>query len=152
MWFDPEPYPILWAITSSALLAELGHPTLVYTQDYDSRLSQFVTSRLTIVRNRLDIRAVGASCKLAILNGNAGTSTELLLAGVPQLLLPLTLEQEVYSRRVADLGAGVMADGGQPTQVAARLFRMLQGSRYADGAQAFRARHSGFNSQDSISR
>ena len=133
-----------------SLLAELGHPTLVYTQDRDPRLGQIGAQNVLVVHDRIDIQRIAADCQVAIHNGNAGTLAHFLLSGVPQLLLPLLLEQEVNSRRVVDLGAGAMADPGQPGQVAARLFRLLQDGRYADAAEAFQDRHTNFNPQESV--
>lgn len=135
-----------------ALLAELGHPTLLHTQDHDPRLRQAGAPNIRMIHDRIDIQKVAANCQIAIHNGNAGTLTHFLLSGVPQLLLPLLLEQEVNSRRVVDFGAGVMADPSLPAQVAARLFRLLQDGRYTKAAEAFETRYAHFDSQVSALR
>lgn len=46
------------------------------------------------------------SCDLAVTHGG-GTSTVLLQAGKPVLLLPRYVEQEVLARRAQDLGVGI---------------------------------------------
>jgi hypothetical protein len=56
----------------------------------------------------------------------------------------------VYSRRVVELGAGLMADCNLPSQVAGRLFRLLSSKCFLDGAQAFKAQHAQFRSEASI--
>ena len=50
-----------------------------------------------------------------VAHGGAGTTLAALTAGVPLVLLPLSADQPINARRVAELGAGLALDGGAPT-------------------------------------
>ncbi len=45
-------------------------------------------------------------CRLAVHHGGSGTTAACLLAGVPQLVLPVLFDQPLWARRVESLGAG----------------------------------------------
>ena len=47
-----------------------------------------------------------------VAHGGAGTTLAALTAGVPLVLLPLSADQPINARRVAELGAGLALDGG----------------------------------------
>ena len=47
-----------------------------------------------------------------VAHGGAGTTLAALAAGVPLVLLPLSADQPINARRVAELGAGLALDGG----------------------------------------
>lgn len=139
-------------IHMSALLSsvrEIGPPALVYIPEGDPAwLARFKSPQLRLTTTPVDIREVARTCKAAILNGNAGTATELLLAGIPQLHLPLYLEQEVFSRRVVDLGAGLVASANRPEQFAVRLSKLLNESdRFREAAGRFAAKYLEFETE-----
>ena len=46
-----------------------------------------------------------------VAHGGAGTTLAALAAGVPLVLLPLSADQPINARRVAELGAGLALDG-----------------------------------------
>lgn len=134
-----------------AALRDVGLPSLVYMAAADSpRLRRYETPHLRLTSEPVDIRSVAAACDVAILNGNAGTSTELLLAGVPQLNVPLFLEQTVFSKLVAAQGAGLVANPRRPEQFGPRLRMILDGDAYRGAARRFAQRHAGFRAQASI--
>jgi UDP:flavonoid glycosyltransferase YjiC (YdhE family) len=136
-----------------AAIREVNVPSLVYIPDGNAAwLRRFESSRLRFTSVPLDMHEVGRGCDLAILNGNAGTATELLLRGVPQLHLPLYLEQEVFSRRVVDLGAGRLAAPNRPELFAVQLATMIhQLDHYRERAQQFAARYAQFDAAASVS-
>ena len=70
-----------------------GYPTIVYGDEIDPRLRERLsggTMRFEV--EPLDMAEVGKTCDLAILNGNAGTTVALLLAGRPSLHVSIYLE------------------------------------------------------------
>jgi UDP:flavonoid glycosyltransferase YjiC (YdhE family) len=125
------------------LLSELPARTIAYVPD--ERLNSHAAPSLRICTSPVDLDALAQDCQVAILNGTAGAGTQLLLAGVPLLLIPLFLEQVAFSRRVVAMGAGLMADPSRPEQIAARLLALLQDARFRDGARRFAARYVGFD-------
>jgi UDP:flavonoid glycosyltransferase YjiC (YdhE family) len=134
-----------------ALLRETGLPTLLYVPGTDPTWRQkFETPRLRFASEPVNILKAASQCDLAILNGTAGSMTAMLLAGVPQLNIPFYLEQIVGSRRVADLGAGLVANPRRPEQIAARLMLLLRSDRYRQCAKAFSQKYADFNPQQAI--
>jgi UDP:flavonoid glycosyltransferase YjiC (YdhE family) len=134
------------------VLREVHLPSLVYVPDGDPAwLAQFQSPLLRFTTAPVDIRQVARHCDLAILNGNAGTATDLLLNGVPQLHVPLYLEQEVFSRRVVDLGAALLAAPNRPEQFAVRLTTMIHGlDQFGEAAAKFAAKYAAFDAERSI--
>ena len=58
-------------------------------------------------------------------HGGFGTTLGALLAGVPQVVVPLFADQPYNARRIADLGAGLAADAEDPAGVRAAVARLL---------------------------
>jgi UDP:flavonoid glycosyltransferase YjiC (YdhE family) len=58
-------------------------------------------------------------------HGGFGTTLGTLLAGVPQVVVPLFADQPHNARRVAALGAGLAADAQDPAGVRAAVARLL---------------------------
>jgi UDP:flavonoid glycosyltransferase YjiC (YdhE family) len=53
----------------------------------------------------VDLQSAGKDCQLAINNAGANGVTQLLREGVPQLLLPLHAEQQMFARCAQATGA-----------------------------------------------
>jgi UDP:flavonoid glycosyltransferase YjiC (YdhE family) len=117
----------------------------------DNWLNQFQTPSMSIFTDRLNVREIARQCDFAILNGNAGTATELLLHGVPQLHIPIFLEQATFTRRVTDLGAGLMAESNRPDQFVTELAKMQTSSSYRDAALRFANRYVRYDPDVSMS-
>lgn len=67
-----------------------------------------------------------------------------LLAGKPQLMLPVDHEKALVGRRLASLGLGLLCEGGEPTSRADELTEaLLEDKRLLHGAAAVAARHAG---------
>jgi hypothetical protein len=127
------------------LLRRSRSRSLVWMPGADPKwLAQFHGSNFSVASGPLDIRQVAEQCDLAILNGNAGTATELLLHGVPQLQIPIYLEQTVFSRRVVQLGAGLMAESHRLDQIAGQLSLLLSSDAYRRAAMQFAQRYKAF--------
>jgi len=133
-----QPGSRYWRLTEVlALLAEMQAPTVAHIPNGNETLvNRYRNSSVSIVTERVDIAAVAQQADLAILNGNAGTATELLLAGLPQLNIPLHLEQAIFSHRVSQLGAGLQARPDQLAQIAARTMALVTGSDCREKAQS----------------
>ncbi len=73
-----------------------------------------------------------------------GTAQTLVAAGKPVLLLPQQIEQLMTAKRVAMLGAGLVADPEKPAPDYRRLLKRLLGEPdFAAAAQRVAARHAG---------
>ena len=76
-----------------------------------------------------------------VAHGGAGTTLAALAAGVPLVLLPLSADQPINARRVAELGAGLTLDGGAAGvgRLAEAVARVLQEPGYREAARRIAA-------------
>lgn len=89
----------------------------------------------------LDLAALAGECDLAVTHGGLSGLTTLLLAGVPQLVLPLHREMQITGRNVEALGAGLSAPQLRPAGMAHKLRRLLDEPGFAAAAADFARRH-----------
>lgn len=89
-----------------------------------------------------------AQADLCVCHAGEATLAQALLAGVPVLMLPAHTEQFLSARRVAMSGAGYNAALLTPESDWRAVLRgLLNDPAYRAAAQAFAARHSGFDQQ-----
>ena len=122
-----------------------GWPTLVYTPEAEQIATSFGCRTLRIAVRPLDIREVTATCSLAILNAGHNATLQFLLAGKPVLALPISGEQQLVTRNVERLDAGLGVGHDDPTAAVARLHRVANDPRYGDGARRFANRYAQVN-------
>ena len=87
--------------------------------------------------------------------GYAGTGTlsEALLKGVPQLMIPATMEQYLGARRVEEMGAGIMIDARHnPTDMREALSRLMGEPSYKQQAKTFAQRHAAFCTEQAAAK
>lgn len=130
-----------------AALRELPLRTLAYVPHAPPRLLSLASPSLRICREPLDMAAVAQQCELALLNGTSGTATQCLLAGVPLVMVPLFLEQAAFSRRVTELGAGLVCEPNRIELLAGRVWRVLRDECYRQAAWAFAGRYADYDPQ-----
>ena len=77
-----------------------------------------------------------------VAHGGAGTTLAALAAGVPLVMLPLSADQPINARHVAELGAGVALDGGATgvARLAEAVARVLRGAVLPQGGASHRRR------------
>lgn len=127
-------------------LVELDFPTLVYIDHVDPKLkSRFSCSTLRFADRLVDLRAVGRRASLAITNANTGTVTALLLGGIPQLCIPLQLEQFIVGQAVERMGAGIVLTPEKCLSPDEAIRCVLSEKRYRTAANAFAERHRDFS-------
>ena len=101
-------------------------------------------ANITFSANPVRMADVRRECHLAICHAGASTSQILVSAGKPVLLLPQHLEQMMTAKRVAALGAGLVADYEKPAPDYGRLLRrLLDEPSFTAAAQAVMDRHVG---------
>jgi hypothetical protein len=129
-------------------LIRRGNPTIIYGDGIGSETTtRFATDTLRFERGPLDLRRVAETCDVIIHNGNHGTAATFLLAGKPMLQLPLTREQAIGARCVADVGAGEVAPtkAGRTDELERKLNAVLSESRFAAAATEFARCHADFD-------
>jgi UDP:flavonoid glycosyltransferase YjiC (YdhE family) len=145
------PLPVWKLADVLTLLRQSPITAAVYVAGMDPAwLRQFQSPNMLTFAEPLDIRGIARDCDFAILNGNAGTATDLLLRGVPQLHIPIYLEQATFSRRITSLGAGIMAESNRLDQIADGLQRLMASSSYREAAQQFAQRYAEFDAERSV--
>lgn len=105
------------------ILKQLQWPTLVFAPELpDESKPEAQGPSLQFSPKPLDLQSVAQSCRLAVSNGGANGVTALLLEGVPQLLLPLHIEQLMFSRSAETTGAcRVHTDWNEPGRLRGAL-------------------------------
>ncbi len=86
----------------------------------------------------VDMRYVTQHAKALLCHAGTGTILHGLLAGLPVLLLPSTLEQVLVARNVSGSGMGICVDSDQSVPDYKALLReLVRNPRYARSAQRF---------------
>lgn len=98
------------------------------------------------------MQPVLAQCEVAILNGNHGTLGEFLLAGIPLLLLPLTFEQAILSKRLESIKAIAAARLDRPDIVEHQLKAIIHRPEVLTGSQRLRQLYGSETDVDRIER
>jgi hypothetical protein len=109
---------------------------------------RFSRKGMRVLARPVELKPVVARTQLAVTNAGAGTTAQLLLAGVPLVLLPNVIEQSLTARRAEALGAAiVLADARSESSCLQALTAGLKEPEYRDRARAFAAKHAGFAPQ-----
>lgn len=101
-----------------ALLRDLrasGVCALLWVNELPPKLRQAYSSeRLQFLSQLVDLRTVAAQADWAVNHGNHSTVSTLMLAGLPQLLIPRQQEQLLLARRLVAQGSALLAYQDQP--------------------------------------
>lgn len=131
-------------------LNRLGAPTLIYGNIDAATKERHAAPTLRFSTQPLDMRRVGAECDMAILNATHASLADMLLAGKPVLLAPLTLEQYVLAERVEKLGACVRLTPGATDHYVKTLPSLFEAPQYRDAARRFAARYADVDRQEQL--
>ena len=104
------------------------------------------TANLEFSSRPVNLSQVRQQASLAITHAGHGTTAAMLLAGCPLLLLPMTVEQFLVARNVANCQAGTLvhADSKKPNY--RKLVRqILSDSIYRQGAERFAQKYADFD-------
>lgn len=122
-----------------------GNPMLVYIDGVDPKLRRRLESpTLRFADEMVDLEAVAREAAVGITNANIGTITGLLLRGVPQLCLPLTLEQGIVAGAVERMGAGRILTPRPGSTPAQALRELIDDSQARACAQSFADKYRDF--------
>jgi hypothetical protein len=128
-----------------AALGASGLSVLAHVPGFDETLGERLPVNVRIVNQPVDIFQAARECDFAVTNGNHGVCAQLLLAGVPLLMIPAHNEQDVFCRRVAAIGAGVSAYAWDPQTVVHGIATMLQRQSLRQQARAFSKKYASFD-------
>ncbi len=113
----------------------------------------FAESNVRIIPHRVRLAALLDDSDLVISNGGAGMMVTALLAGLPMLLVPQTVEEHLGALRVRYLGAAVVI----PSQATSAGFlpqieQILRTGPYREAASRFAASYASFDREASTAR
>ena len=139
-----KPFPTLQAFLK--LINEKNYPALIYADGVSEKTKKNLTSHsMHFLGKPLDMGSIGETADVAICNGNHGTIGELLLSGIPMLLIPLHAEQNICSLNIERIGAGLSAPKKHPESMRKKLEALINDPRYREAAQAFSKRYADHN-------
>jgi UDP:flavonoid glycosyltransferase YjiC (YdhE family) len=135
------------------MLRRSGLAALVYLSGVDEPAARNLSAgNLRVVGEPVDLGRAAQLCALAILNASHGTTSSMLMAGIPILGIPLHLEQFLVAKRVATAGAGQIASQDAPDQISSALQRLLADPRFRQRAREIAARHASFDPASQVER
>ena len=133
----------LKTLDCEALVFALGMPA--------ASVERFETDKIRITTQPLKMSLIIERCDLCVCHAGHGTIAAMLLAGVPQLLIPIQLEQYVMARHVTAYGAGLFVDPQKPQpDYASLLHELLSNPIYRSRARKFAETYAAFNQTQQI--
>ncbi len=144
---SPAMLPVLDALID-ALVASRARVAACISNLDEARRARLAGPRRIVSQRPLRLAGLLPGCDLFV--GHSGdTANAALMAGVPQLLLPLHYEQLLTAVRLERLGSAVrLSAGSPPGDVGAALTRLLEDRTFAAAAQAFRRRYAAFSPEE----
>ena len=140
-------YPHLAALCSQA--RELDMRFLFHVRGASPRLiRQLESHNVLIAPEPLDLRQVAAQCAAVLTHSSHGTVCRFLLAGCPQLLLPLHAEQLLLAKKLARCGVGMMVSPDHRQPDFKKLFsKLISTAEIREGAANFARNYALFDAQ-----
>ena len=134
-----------------AALASLDHAVLIYGPSVPTALlRKYDRPHIQVEYVPPNIDLLATECDLAILHGSPASVTQLLLAGVPCMQLPLHMEHYLLSRRLVEIGAGVLVPQLPQSEMADVINQSLHRESLHQSAQNFAERYKGYDMAASV--
>ena len=128
-----HPFPLLEFLLK--LLAESGQAVVFYSSSVALGVcEQFASSNICFESDSLSVERISNEADFAITNGNFNTAAQFALLGVPQVTIPLQMDQLIFSQRLNASKLANIADPGSANSISARFKEMLEYSESAKGA------------------
>ena len=133
-------------------LAESSLRILVYAPSFPQQLViRYQSENIIFATERINLGKLAGQCDVGICHANHGTTSALLMAGIPLLLLPIQLEHFLTAVNVQKMGAGLVVHPEAPAKdYATPLQRLLNEAEFTSQAQMFAAKYSEVSQQEQI--
>ena len=142
-------YPGFEAVLSA--LSELNAAILVHAPGAAKKtVAKFSSAGMAFSEEPVDIDQVRATCRLTVCHGGAGTTSAMLLAGRPLLLLPMQMEQTMLAKRLVGLGVARAVFGEDGSSVKHVLKAALTDEGLQRTALGFASRHATYDARNTI--
>ncbi|WP_075187314.1 hypothetical protein [Teredinibacter haidensis] len=107
-------------------LRQSGVPVIFCSSSVDPvLLNQFECDNICFESDPLDLQLVAKECAFAVTNGNFNSASQLALLGIPQLAIPLQMEQLIFSKTLFKSSLASIADPGKPESISKHFREML---------------------------
>ena len=128
-------------------LRETTHAVLLHVPGLtQTEARRYQSPSLAFSSVPLDLEAVAKQCNLAICHAGHGTVATMLLGGVPQLLLPMQVEQGLTAWRLTKEGGAISVFPGKKKPDYSQPIRaLLMQDQFANQAKNLALVHAGFN-------
>ncbi len=125
----------------------LSGSVLIYAPGLPAQLMQrYGAPHVAFSPVPVDLNKVARQADAGLTYASAAATVAFLMAGKPVLMIPGHLEQFLFARRVAEMGAGLIQNPEQPPHdLAAMLQRVLMEPGFRDNAGAFAAKYANFD-------
>lgn len=135
-------------------LAASSARVLVYAPGISAQLAmRHQSANMAFLADSVDFGKLGGQCDVGVCHVGHGTTSALLLAGIPLLLLPGQLEQYLLALNVENMGAGLVVNPeAQDNDYAAPLARLLSEPGFGQGARNFAAKYAHENQQERVNK
>ena len=103
-------------------LIKSGQNILLQKNNLDNGfINQLTANNISVVNHPISFIDSDNVCDIAITNGDFHTSSMLLLSAVPQIILPVSREQQILARMIAKQGFGLATDGARKENIISAL-------------------------------
>jgi len=128
-------------------LHELRGSVLIYAPGLAIDLPQrYAAPHIAFSPTPVDLNKVAHQADAGLTYASAAATVAFLMAGKPVLMIPGHLEQFLFARRVAEMGAGLLQNPEQAAQdLPTMLRRVLDDPRFRANAGAFAAKYANFD-------
>jgi UDP:flavonoid glycosyltransferase YjiC (YdhE family) len=147
-----RPFPGIEAILEG--LAGNGAEVIAHIPGLDDRIRALYTNTsLSIVISTIKLSEILADMDVAITHAGHGTACAVLLAGVPLLMIPTTIEQWLTSCNIEALGAGISMKRERVAETfVVALEKLLADHSYREGAKNLATKYAGYDQGRVIAR
>lgn len=116
-----------------------------------AKLKHLATPMLRLFSSPIAFSGVLEEADLLVSHGGSGSLTELLLAGIPQLVIPRYVEQLLMARRVEILEAGMTINMDRRQEVCATYIRrLLDEEQFKCAAMKFARKYASYQMQSAV--
>jgi UDP:flavonoid glycosyltransferase YjiC (YdhE family) len=128
----------LHAVRGSVLIYAPGLP--------DELVRRYAAPHVSFWPKPVDLNKVAAQADAGLTYASPAATVAFLMAGKPVLMVPGHLEQFLFARRVADMGAGLIQNPEQPAHdLPAMLDQVLFEPAFRHNAEAFAKKYANFD-------
>ncbi len=148
-----RPFPNIGELLD--ILAGSGADVIAHIPAIDNKISvNYANTSVRITTSMVKLSGILAEMDLAITHAGHETACAILLAGVPLMMIPTTIEQWLMSRRIEYLGCGfgMGRKSGSEIFTAALEKFLVDGSPYRGSAQKVAAKYATHNTERVIAR